>query len=406
VSRPREVGAVLARCGGAAFAALLLVGRTDLSRLVASAPPGPAAELRLYLIVALAFAALAAWSTGREDTALESAPASDMLALGLMWAALLFAGLSFVWSWGDTAALRKLHDVGLMCVAVGLVAVMVRRWPASTAEGFWFAVLGLGVFLTAVGMRAIGSAATGQGRLAVLGGGPNVFGRLMGLLVMACLWSLSRWGGLVRIALVVCAGVGALLGLLSGSRGALGGIMAGLATYVWIERVSFRRVGVVVGASLLALVPIVLGMGLWSRVQNIVSQRIVADLVTRLYTSGRTGIYHFALSRSWEALAIGHGLGSFSYHSFPYPHNILLELTYEAGAPAAVALLVGAVWLLVRLLGSRRAGTGVTGGAWVMILVASMFSGDLYDARAVFLLPLLLLCPAPRLATPRQSQVR
>jgi len=75
----------------------------------------------------------------------------------------------------------------------------------------------------------------------------------------------------------------------------------------------------------------------------------------------------------------------------------VVELLYEAGLLAASALVAGALWLLFRLVRDRRAGLGPAAGAWAMILAASMFSGDLYDARGVFLLPLLLLfTPAAR----------
>jgi O-antigen ligase len=111
-------------------------------------------------------------------------------------------------------------------------------------------------------------------------------------------------------------------------------------------------------------------------------------------SAGRDEIVQEAYDRGMESPLTGTGLGgSAGVGGSEYPHNLPLELFCEGGiAPVlllAAALLAfgGACWAY---RGTCKAADIATFAA---IFVASQFTGDLYDSRAVFAFMILAAVP-------------
>jgi O-antigen ligase len=126
-------------------------------------------------------------------------------------------------------------------------------------------------------------------------------------------------------------------------------------------------------------------------------QRVRILLLTDRYTAGRTELYRSAWELGMTAPVAGRGLAAFPARGLGvYPHNLFLEVFSEAGviglALLVVTLAAGAAAAVMRL----RALDGATVAGFVLLLVSSQFSGDLYDSRGVFaLLVMAAMAPAP-----------
>jgi len=296
-----------------------------------------------------------------------------------------YTALSSAWAPDPTFAWQKLYDVILVAVATASIARIVGAGAADAfAEGLWGGMLVFGGVLAWIALAAIGVPG-GSDRLAVLGGGPNVFGRMMGYLAFAALFFWRRQG---RMWLYLPVSVLAVfLTLLSGSRGSLVGLAAGCLAFFLLE---IRRPGrlfiaAVAGAVLFFLLVEETEVGR-TAIDRFYT-RVQVQLVEQRYASGRQDIYREAFELGRASPVFGAGLAAFPALGLgAYPHNFFLEAFCETGL-VGLALLAGACgWGILNGLARRQVPDGVTAGAFVLILVASQFSGGLYDSRGVFAL--------------------
>ncbi|WP_224250277.1 O-antigen ligase family protein [Hyalangium gracile] len=400
------------RCTGLALIAALYVlsGRWGLHRLVsADTDPDPFLEPRLWLVVGGVLLA----SVGLVHLAHRGArPGETRLDPRLSTALLLFfgyMGLSTLWAPDTGMALEKLYELGLvtvMTLSFGLAAV--RQSAERMRSAFWMVIVAATALLALAGVRQLLSSGGGA-RLAVLGGGPNVFARLMGLLALGALYFWQRRG---RAWLwIPIAATGVLLALLTGSRGGTGAILAGLLTFLVVGRVPLRRLVVLSLLATLAVAAATTFSPLGKALNRAVEERFLRLTLkyeggesseSKVYLSGRERLYASAYALGLDHPVMGAGLAAFpALELGVYPHNLFLEVFCEGGA-LGLALLG---WVLLAFLLSAFRGRhgldGATIGAAVLILIGSQSSGDLYDSRSLYLLLTLSACTsAARAAMP------
>ena len=132
--------------------------------------------------------------------------------------------------------------------------------------------------------------------------------------------------------------------------------------------------------------------GLWDKATIVFQQRIIKMTFEKGDDSGRQELYSQAWRLGLAAPAFGVGLGGF--HTVnpigDYPHNLFLE-TFAEGGLVGVALLTSFLIGGFRHLPSdRRGDPGVlTWTGFVTLFVACQFSGDIFDSRLLFILPVL-----------------
>ena len=117
-------------------------------------------------------------------------------------------------------------------------------------------------------------------------------------------------------------------------------------------------------------------------------------LVVERYDAGRTDLYLLAYDLGMAHPLVGVGLAGFSFLGLGvYPHNLELEVFAEGGLIGLVLLTLALAPACVKL--ATRAGRLpiAAPAVFVLLLFASQFSGDLYDARGALLLALLLALP-------------
>ena len=387
------------RLAGLALALYCLAGTWGLHRVM-GLDPSLWWQPRSWAVAGLLW--LAWWPRGARPG--RGQPCGSVVAVELVW--LGVSALALIWAPDIELASAATIDLALMALVALALHRLVRRGDAAALiDAFERAMLGLLLLL----MAAAVAGGIGPGRLATLGGGPNVFGRNMGLLCVLALDRAMRGHGstrpvrhegLARFAWPSIAAFAGMLVALSGSRGAMFSTAIALACLMILGRARLaRRLAVVAGFVVLALV-VVATTELGAHVASSFATRVLDLFFREHYVSGRDRIYVIALEGGFEAPLVGHGLASFpAATKWPYAHNIVLDAWFETGALGVAALALyfatAARATLVARAHERVAArwVGIDGlrAAALLILVASQFSGGRYDARGLLVLVALSL---------------
>lgn len=372
--RPRLTGSTAL---AVAMALFLLSGRWNLNRVLsmdASAFTAP----RVWLVMGIGFVALIPVS-GRARRALPP--------LGL----LAFFGyffMSTLWAPDRTLALVKAGD--LLVMALGLVCLRRLTLLAGvrpTTEAMWRVVAVLFGAFAALGL--VSSILSGGGRLSILGGGPNVFGRNMGLLLLVSFGAVLDGGK--RVWPLTGLTIAALLVILSGSRGALAGTLVGVGGLLFMRRVQIGRTAVALVGSSLALAAIVRWSSVGRTALEGFEHRVVVLTLQQNYDSGRGSLRDSALEMITRSPWFGDGLNGFRARGHGvYPHNLELEALTDGGFVGLVVLLLALAVPVVAIAVRSRRVDPTTAAVFLLHLASAQVSGDFYDSRGVFLFGMLL----------------
>lgn len=372
--RPRLAGSTAL---AVAMALFLLSGRWNLNRVLsmdASAFTAP----RVWLVMAIGFVALIPVSR----RARPPLPAVGLLA---------FFGyflMSTMWAPDDALAVLKAGD--LLVMALGLLCLRRLTLLAGvrpTTEAMWRVVAVL--FGAFAGLGLVSSIVSGGGRLSVLGGGPNVYGRNMGLLLVVCFGAVLDGGkrGWPLVGLTIAA----LLVILSGSRGALAGTVVGVSGLLFMRRVQVGRTAIALVGSSLALAAIVRWSSVGRTALEGFQHRVVVLTFQQSYDSGRTSLRDSALEMIERSPWFGDGLNGFRARGHGiYPHNLELEALTDGGFVGLFVLLLALAVPIVAIAVRSRRVDPTTAAVFLLHLASAQVSGDFYDSRGVFLFGMLL----------------
>ena len=250
------------------------------------------------------------------------------------------------------------------------------------------------MFVLALAMAALGVLAavvrsqTGA-RLSVLSGGPNVFGRNMGLLALASLRLIFDGRRGLRVVGLVTAPLAALLVLLSGSRGAMLALFFGVIVYLSVHRVDRRVFLSLVAVGVVGMFAVATRFG--DLAASVFRERFIILLLAEQYFTHRDVLLVEGLRAGLQNPLGGLGLsgfasvGTWGFH----PHNMFLEAFAEGGIPGLVLLCLPFLRYATRWRRGMGLGDSLTVAGLGLLGVSSSISGDLFDARGVFLLLLM-----------------
>lgn len=369
---------------GALLALWFILGRADISRFSAAVGLGEPAIVGSprFLVGATVVAVLLLASKGRIRVEGWRGPLAFVLgALGLV------AGASIWWGPSGELAVAKAQDVALvLCVTLSVLTV---AGPLSRARSLWaaFVVSGGVMALCLLFLGLIQAATTDLGRIAALGGGPNVFGRNMLLVLCGASLMLGRSRIIGPIGFATLGALTLVGVVLSGSRGAL------LAFVVMGLVLALHQIRTFRGLTALTAVTAVIGLGamliehpVLDRAAATWESRVVRATLAEQHLAGRDRLYGEAVAVWRENPVLGLGLGSFQTRSaLRYPHNIVLETGAELGTVGAgllLLLLLAGFWCSARAFEDHPELMAL----WAGLLIHAMWSGDIYDSRGVFLL--------------------
>jgi O-antigen ligase len=339
---------------------------------------------------------------------IHGAPRRRHVAVPILLAIYAFLGYQAVSSaWAPPGALVAAALTDLVAIAVLVfVYAQLAEWDrdrvvALTMGGFQAAAWVY--FLVAASGRGHAAA----GRWAALGGGPNVFVRVMVLGILSSIYlyvtSGRRLGWLVGVPAFLFGAVA------SGSRGGLAALVLTLVLAAPAVLPGMRRGG----AKPLVLVVVLLVVGVAVAGDSIVAfveQRFVSATFEQGYASGRDVIFRMALDLWLQHPFLGTGISSFPVianlgFGVAYPHNLLLAVAAEGGV-VGMALLLNTFYRFGREYfrvprAERSPESRIAGYSGIFVAAACMFSGDYYDARLMWILLILAVVRPAEPAAPR-----
>ena len=404
---PRRSPRVALELLGLGIALFYVVGRWGPHRLFMPVGSGDGSvrytELRWWIALGVLGLFLVLRRSGARDAPVPTEDDRALKLVGrLVMAFLLFMLLSALWCPNFDLAWHKAQQVGLL---TGITYLFYRALLVTDREklniALWRNIVLMTGFLAVVGVLSV-SGMMGE-RMAVLGGGPNVFGRNMGMLWLGALFighrSRRKW-------LWISVGVvGGMLSVTSGSRGATIASLVALLiclTYLRIALVRKIQLAMVVAVVSVALLQ---STRLGESTLRVFDQRVVSLSFEHGYTSGRIPMMQDAFAIGMDHFVVGSGLHGFAVHTHGmvrrYPHNVFLEAFSEGGIIALGLLSATFLVPLVLVLRGRLQFQGADLGAVFLLLASAQFSGDFYDSRGYFIF--LLAAVATARASPQRA---
>ena len=373
--------------GGFLIALFQLLGRSQAERIIDVGETGWYLELRLWVLVGLS-TWLIAWSAALGTRRFE---AGGVGAFGRMFA--LFLGYMVVtglWAPDPIHAATKAYDLLFVIWSFGLAVMALRTGGVrATTNGFWGGVFACGLVIAAIGVVASFAGLESGAQLSVLSGGTNVFGRNMGLLALVSLRLVFDARRAPRMIGMVAAPVAALLVLLSGSRGSMLALFFGVIVYLFVRHVDWRVLLSVVAVAILGAIAVATRFG--ELAVLLFRDRFLIALFVNQFFSYRDVLFLEAIRAGLQNPIIGLGLAGFkevgTYGG--YPHNMFLEAFAEGGLPGLILLCLPFLKYARRWRRGMGPGDPLTVAGLGLLLVSSSLSGDLFDARGVFLLLLM-----------------
>lgn len=386
------------RPGLVVFLAFLvaLAGRFTLSRAGVDIPVANDVRVPLFLALVLSLA-LESHHAGHQ-------PAEGSHALVGVLALLGYQGLSALWVPAGTVTGPTLGDLcaiaGLLVVYYNLAAWDRDRVTATTLILFHAAAW---VYFLAA---AAGLGREANGRWAALGGGPNVFVRLMILGVITSLYLYLRQGD--RLIWLVPIPVFLFGAVASGSRGGLVALGFTIAVALLAIRPKIDVDRLAKPVALLLVVGVIMVITAGPTIAGFVQQRFVEATVGQGYASERDVLFSTALRIFWQRPLLGTGLNGFTMVSGLNPdlyvHNLLLSVAAEGGFVGLAMLALAWLGFWHAYISVPRAERGLEARTAVycgiFIGATNLFSGDYYDARLMWILLLLAAVHPARAPAP------
>lgn len=371
---------------GLFIAIFLAVGRWTPSRLGDNSVDSDnyLTEPRLWAIAGmLYFTSLGALNRSRLQRAGPAEPTRRLLLVALL-SLFGFMALSILWTPAPELAVKKLYEVVLIagsCLSLYICSLYLKL--DDIINSVWIVLFVVLLLLAVMGIRSVESE-----RLSVFGGGPNVFGRNMGVLFICCMYLQDRWGK--ALLFLPLAAMAVVLVLLSGSRGALLSTCTAILIYFACSHARFSKRIIIALIAILVLGTIFLFTDVGSAALERFQHRVVDLTVEQGYSSGRDEIASDALEIANRNPAFGYGLAGFQWRTGTYPHNLFLEILCDCGIVGLV--LFGASLVIASYLAwqSRHSLNAANVAALSLFLMFSQFSGDFFDARSLFIFMLVI----------------
>ena len=322
-----------------------------------------------FLAFILGLANIKKNSTGPSNAALTSLP-------------IAYALLTSTWGANVPDFWSTVTDLTCMLLACLTISILLRWDSTVVAETLLWCLAITGIIFSLAGLAS----ASGGDRVAAFGGGPNVYSRItmLGFIAVAGLVLMRKlplpalaFGPLMLIATVA-----------SGSRG---GMLAGLVSLCVLALLMrrLRPFQIAAGLGLLIACMFLVYEKFSDTVDQVVGGRIVQLTFEQGYTSGRGGLLNAALDLYNSHIVTGSGLRGFEEYygqGFTYPHNLVLQTAAEGGSIGLVFLIVALSIFARRIVLHHHSQLALLfSAAATVIFVSSMFSGDYYDARFLWI---------------------
>jgi O-antigen ligase len=375
-----------------------LAGRFTLSRVGLEAPLIDDVRVPLFLVVLLCLL-LEGHRIGLRATA------GGYCVLGII---ALHAYQMFSATWTPAGAIVG-PMMGDLCAVVFLVLVYhtLAGWDRDHVTRITIYCLHAAAWVYFLA-ASTGRGHAAGGRWAALGGGPNVFVRIMILGVITSLYLYARSGAKLRW--LVPIPVFLFGAIASGSRGGLAALGITVVIALIAIRPRPRWDQLAKPLAMLSVLSLVLAFTAGRTIAGFVQSRFVEATIGQGYASQRDVLFAYALRLFWQRPWFGTGINGFNAianlgEGERYVHNLPLSVAAEGGfvGLSLLALAWFGLWhAYIRTPRDQRSPEART-VAYCGIFIGGtcLFSGDYFDARLMWiLLVLAAVRPASRFPPP------
>jgi len=391
---------------------LFLVGRWNLQRLavnpdavdfdliVERSVTTVLIEPRLWLVIACVILLVLMEMGDSRDARVYSGRLEARTSVRIFFVYSLYLVATIAWSPNDNP-FPAFVDICLMLVTLLVIERAARN--EKFVEAFW---LWLELLLIAIGAFALltqlflapAASADLPGRLSILGGGPNILGRFLGMLCLLMVAQSLVQGGGLRWSVawrIVVAAVALILLLQTGSRGAFTGLLVGLLALLVVRRMNVKLIGI--GAIVILSFEYLFKAILNADMIESIDERWLVATLEEGYLSARDVLLEEAYKLWLERPVFGGGLDSFEYYTFGlerYPHNLVMEMAQGGGIVAVLLLLAWIVHVVLNSWHGRNHYTEIGLSMTALVFGCALFSGDFYDSRLLFIFGVLAISSA------------
>lgn len=313
----------------------------------------------------------------QKDQTLFSGPKRAILWLLSACVLFTYLCLTYFWASNPEASMKIVIDIVLMAVSLAIVPAFFSENPVGA-----FIVISKAMYAAALVYAIVGILTYSESRIAVFGGGPNVYSRVMfsGILAGIFLWLRSK-----KIMWVIPVPLFLICGILSGSRGGLFSFLLVLPfCFLFFSARQLSRL--VVGCFFIAGVAfIVFKFSPFGRtIADYWNNRFVQLTFVDHYGSGREDRYAAALESFKAAPWLGVGVGnavSGRFEAGNYSHNIFLDILADGGIVGIGVFVFTLCILSLSLWGTSTLPAAMAALSGGYYFFASQFSGTYYDTR-------------------------
>lgn len=304
-----------------------------------------------------------------------------------------------------------LKYLNYILIVIPISVIIIEKFRHKDVTRLLIALLAVSTFLALLALlgQAI-SANNDSGRLSVLGGGPIIFSRWLGLgvLILTFMPDLKRYK--IRFPIII---IFILLSIASGSRGPVLSLFLVFSLFLFLN---FRKYFIKFLISFTFLAGLLLFTGVSKEIEKLGRvERVLMNFTPRgiamKSTSDRIQLIQGAVNVfKKHPLGVGAGnwqdkanqIEAFDLMPLEYSHNILLEVLNEYGIMAFLVLtflFIYAIHLSFILMQKHRLSRSslypLIFYSLIYFLLNSFVSGDINDSRLLFVIISFLVIKSP-----------
>ena len=300
-----------------------------------------------------------------------------------------------LWIFYDFNEYGLIKFLNFILITIPISVIISERFSRKDAKTLIWVLFGISFMLLSISLINISSLA--ENRSGVLGGGPIILSRWL------CLGAIiSFFHPKLKKYRIILFPLFIIVALFTGSRGPIVSILITMTLYFFLN---FRKLfwRFIVLLSLLISLVFITGFH---------NQLLEVKTVSRVFmnvqdggggksTSGRTILFQTSIDEIIE-YPLGVGFGNWEVYSKDrstlslkklfYPHNLLLEILCEMGFVTSIIFILYVVFILLNTIIKLKnnVGLNILFYIFAFLLLNSMISGDLSDARLLFVVLSLL----------------
>ena len=295
-------------------------------------------------------------------------------------------------------------------IIIPISVVILERFRYDEVKNIFLILLGLVFVLCFFAITGLFETPRPDGRISILGGGPIIFARWMGIGVLSLFFLPFKRKYIFRLLFILLFLVYCLV---SGSRGPFVALILTFLIYLFLN---FRRIFL----RLILLSSFLIGLFFISNISKDIAElgrtdRVFLNVAKRGGSSQSTQTRYELVDRSYDLMLnhpFGIGAGNWQIQAnkhdpthlmaHDYPHNLLLEIINEYGMLAGILLLLFIIH--VSYIGFAKMMNNIKNSSslypflfylWIFLFLNAMLSGSLNDSRLLIVTACCILINRP-----------